>query len=267
MKMNKKQFGLLLVTFFTLLTLLSGVMFVRQYMDSKNSNENFEQLEEMVEEIPESTEEALESSKVEKELSEEELEAVERAAAMEKYGELFNKNNDFMGWIFIEGTQVNYPVMQTPHHPDYYLKKNFDKEYSDYGVPYIEEACAVGISNNIVIYGHHMNDGSMFADLVNYYDKDYRDEHPLIQFDTISGFGTYEVVAAFKFDTNNETFRYNEYVTMDEEDFKEFMTEVHKRQSYDTGIDVEYGDELLTLSTCEYTYKNGRFVVMAKKVE
>ena len=71
-----------------------------------------------------------------------------------------------------------------------------------------------------------MNDGSMFADLVNHYDNDYRDEHPLIQFDTISGFGTYEVVAAFKFDTNNETFRYNEYVTMDEEDFKEFMTEV-----------------------------------------
>ena len=267
MKMNKKQFGLLMVMFFTLLTLLSGVMFARQYMDSKKSSENFEQLEDMVEEVPEATEEALESSEAEQEFSEEELEALERAAAMEKYGELFQKNNDFMGWISIEGTQVNYPVMQTPHHPDYYLKKNFDKEYSDYGVPYIEEACAVGISNNIVIYGHHMNDGSMFADLVNYYDQDYRDEHPMIQFDTISEFGTYEVVAAFKFDTNNETFRYNEYVTMDEEDFEEFMTEVHKRQAYDSGVDVEYGDELLTLSTCEYTYKNGRFVVVAKKVE
>lgn len=125
----------------------------------------------------------------------------------------------------------------------------------------------MGISNNIVIYGHHMNDGSMFADLVKYYDKDYRDAHPYVQFDTISGFGTYEVIAAFKFDTNNETFKYNEYVTMDEEKFAEFMSEVHKRQAYDTGVDAEYGDELLTLSTCEYTYKNGRFVVVAKKVE
>ena len=97
----------------------------------------------------------------------------------------------------------------------------------------------MGISNNIVIYGHHMNDGTMFADLVKYYDKDYRDEHALIQFDTISGFGTYEVVAAFKFDTNNETFKYNEFVTMDEESFDEFMKEVYARQAYDTGVDVE----------------------------
>lgn len=248
------------------LTVFSGIIFARQYRDSKVSNEKFEALEEMVGEVPESTEPS-EEEEVENELTEEEKEALERTQAMEKYGELFKKNNDFMGWISIAETKVNYPVMQTPHDPDYYLKKNFDRECSDYGVPYIEEACAVGISNNIVIYGHHMNDGSMFAELVNYYNKDYRDKHPMIQFDTISGFGTYEVIAAFKFDTNNETFRYNEYVTMDEEDFKEFMSEVHKRQAYNTGVDAEYGDQLLTLSTCEYTYKNGRFVVVAKKVE
>ena len=266
--MNRRKLGMILVALLTGLTIFSGIMFAKQYRDSKVSGEKFEELEEMVGEVPESTEPSEEVEvEMEDELTEEEKEALERAQAMEKYGELFKKNNDFMGWISIDETKVNYPVMQTPHNPDYYLKKNFDREYSDYGVPYIEEACAVGISNNIVIYGHHMNDGSMFAELVNYYDKDYRDKHPMIQFDTISGFGTYEVIAAFKFDTNNETFRYNEYVTMDEEDFKEFMNEVHKRQAYDTGIDAEYGDRLLTLSTCEYTYKNGRFVVVAKKVE
>ena len=238
-----------------------------QMMKWIGSTGGFRQSEEqLVDEIPEETEGSKEDEG-EEELSEKELETLERAQAMEKYGELFKKNNDFMGWISIKGTNVNYPVMQTPHHPDYYLKKNFDKEYSDYGVPYIEETCAMGISNNIVIYGHHMNDGTMFADLVKCYDKDYRDEHPLIQFDTISGFGTYEVVAAFKFDTNNETFKYNEFVTMDEESFDEFMKKVHARQAYDTGVDVEYGDQLLTLSTCEHTYKNGRFVVVAKKVE
>lgn len=262
--MNRKRIAMLLLAFFSVLTLFSGMLFVRQYMDAKNSSEDFEQLEEMVETVPETEETSKEEIK---EMTEEEKEALERKKAQEMYGDLFAKNNDFMGWIAIDGTKVNYPVMQTPNHPDYYLKKNFEKEYSDYGVPYIEEACAMGISNNIVIYGHHMNDGSMFADLVKYYDKEYRDKHPLIQFDTISGFGTYEVIAAFKFDTNNETFRYNEFVTMDEEDFAEFMEEVHKRQAYDTGIDAEYGDQLLTLSTCEYTYKNGRFVVVAKKVD
>lgn len=79
-------------------------------------------------------------------------------------------------------------------------------------------------------------------------------------------FGEYEIVAVFRFNTNKETFKYNECVTMNEEEFNEFMAEVHAREMYDTGVDAEYGDQLLTLSTCEYFYKNGRFVVVAKKV-
>ena len=156
--------------------------------------------------------------------------------------------------------------MQSPNSPDYYLKRSFEKAYSDYGVPYIDEACATGISNNLVIYGHHMKNGTMFSDLCNYTDADFCKEHPIINFDTLSGFGEYQVVAVFKFNTNHEDFRYNEYTQMNEEQFKEFMSQVHARQCYDTGIDAEYGDQLITLSTCEYTYNNGRFVVVAKKV-
>ena len=100
----------------------------------------------------------------------------------------------------------------------------------------------------------------------NYTDAEFCKEHPIINFDTLSGFGEYQVVAVFKFDTNHEDFRYNEYTQMNEEQFKEFMSQVHARQCYDTGIDAEYGDQLITLSTCEYTYNNGRFVVVAKEV-
>lgn len=110
-----------------------------------------------------------------------------------------------------------------------------------------------------------MNDGSMFADLCKYTDADFYKEHPTIAFDTLSGLGKYEVVAAFKFNTNRETFKYNEYTLMDEVQFAEFMENVRARQLYDTGVTAEYGDQLLTLSTCEYTYPNGRFVVVAKK--
>ena len=131
---------------------------------------------------------------------------------------------------------------------------------------YIDEACMTGISNNLVIYGHHMNNGSMFADLCKYADADFCKEHPEIAFDTLSSLGKYEVVAAFKFNTNRETFKYNEYTLMDEVQFAEFMENVRARQLYDTGVTAEYGDQLLTLSTCEYTYPNGRFVVVAKKV-
>ena len=156
--------------------------------------------------------------------------------------------------------------MWTPNNPNYYLKHSFEKEYSDYGVPYIDEDCVMGESNNYVIYGHHMKNETMFHDLCNYASKGFYDEHPTIKFDTLFGFGEYQIVAVFRFDTNNDTFRYNQFTDMDEEHFKNFMNSVHLRQLYDTGVDAEYGDHLITLSTCEYTYTNGRFVVVAKKV-
>lgn len=190
-----------------------------------------------------------------------------------KVGNKFSKSFRFSDINYLvasredkESMFLTYPVMQTPNKPDFYLKRSFDKSYSDYGVPYIDEACMTGISNNLVIYGHHMNDGSMFADLCKYTDADFCKEHPKIAFDTLSNLGKYEVVAAFKFNTNRETFKYNEYTLMDEVQFAEFMENIHARQLYDTGVTAEYGDQLLTLSTCEYTYPNGRFVVVAKKV-
>ena len=260
--MNKKTIGTTIMCFFLALALASGGMLLDQYLDAKNSAETFDTLAEKVVEV---TKPAVPDEET-TEATEEDLALQEAELTQEKYGALFEQNQDFIGWISIDGTNVNYPVMQTPSNPDYYLKHSFEKSYSDYGVPYIDEACALGISNNIVVYGHHMRNGSMFADICKYTDKSFYKEHNTIKFDTLSSLGEYEVIAVFKFDTNNETFKFNEYTTMDEAQFKEFMENVHSRQLYDTGVDAEYGDELLTLSTCEYTYKNGRFVVVAKKV-
>lgn len=265
---KNKKIGIAITAVLAAAALFCGIMFAVQYSDAKNSEDSFSELSEMIVE-PETdavveTEESLETDP--EALTDEEIAAAIAAAAHEKYSALFDQNNDFIGWISIEGTNVNYPVMQTPDNPDYYLKHSFEKTYSDYGVPYIEESCAVGLSNNVVIYGHHMKNGSMFADLCKYTDKDFYEEHKTIQFDTLSTLGKYEVVAVFKFNTNKETFKYNECCTMNEEAFKEFMSQVHERELYDTGVDAEYGDQLLTLSTCEYTYTNGRLVVIAKKV-
>ena len=190
----------------------------------------------------------------------------EEKTILPELAELFGQNGDLVGWISIADTNINYPVMQSVNEPNFYLKHGFDKAYSNYGVPYIDEGCAPGLSNNIVIYGHHMNDGTMFADLCGYADRGFYEGHKTIRFDTLSGSGEYEVVAAFRFNTNRDTFRYNEYTNMDEAEFAEFLENVRARALYDTDMEVEYGDTLLTLSTCEYTYKNGRFVVVAKKV-
>lgn len=272
---KKKIIGIVLIVVLSIAAVASGIMFARQYSDSKTSKEAFNGLADLVVDIdtaaqtkPAEDTGSDEDSETDKsaKLTEEEIRAQQTELAHEKYGALFEQNQDFIGWISIDGTNINYPVMQTPDKPDYYLKHSFEKIWSDYGVPYIDEACIMGISNNVVIYGHHMNDGSMFAELCNYTDEDFWREHPTIHFDTLSSFGEYEIVAVFKFNTNKETFKYNEWATMNEAEFSEYMEEVHARQLYDTGIDVEYGDQLLTLSTCEYTYKNGRFVVVAKKV-
>ena len=267
----KKIIGIAAIVVLCGIAVFSGVVFHHQYQDQKNSAQQFEDLSNMIADVDKSeldkepVPEPGEDAPVSETISEEELAEREAELAMEKYRALFDQNSDFVGWISIDDTNINYPVMWTPNNPNYYLKHSFEKEYSDYGVPYIDEDCVMGESNNYVIYGHHMNDGSMFADLCKYTDADFCKEHPTIAFGTLSSFGKYEVVAAFKFNTNRETFKYNEYTLMDEVQFAEFMENVRARQLYDTGVTAEYGDQLLTLSTCEYTYPNGRFVVVAKK--
>lgn len=261
--MKKKTLGIIIVSVLGAAAIFCSAMFTHQYLDAKNSKAAFDDLTNLITEIDEPQKD---TEAEEADLSAEELAAAEAALAREKYAALFAQNNDFIGWIKIEGTNVNYPVMQTPNKPDFYLKRSFDKEYSDFGVPYLDEDCVPGESNNYVIYRHHMKNETMFHDLCNYASKDFYDEHPTIKFDTMFGFGEYQIVAVFRFDTNNDTFRYNQFTDMDELHFESFMNSVHLRQLYDTGVDAKYGDKLITLSTCEYTYTNGRFVVVAKKI-
>lgn len=260
---KKKTIGIIMIVLLLLISVFAGGTAYMQYQDGKQSEENFEALQDLISTEPVESLPAGEENGPDEEPDAEYLAAMEARA---KYQALFDENDDFVGWIAIEGTNINYPVMQTPNNPDFYLKHDFNKEFSNYGVPYIDEGCAVGISNNLTIYGHHMNNGSMFCDLEQYGDKSFFEEHPTIRFDTLSSLGEYQVICAFRFNTNHEDFRYNEYANMNEEEFSEFVDQCMARRLYDTGESAEYGDELITLSTCEYTYQNGRFVVVAKRI-
>lgn len=272
--MKTKNIYISLVALFLLAAVIFGGIFFHQYNDGKESQEAFNELENLIVEptpTPEGSEDRTDIAGDETDIPEESTEPVddeiaEALAAMEKYQALYEQNEDFVGWIKIDNTLISYPVMQSIDNPDFYLKHAFDKSYSNYGVPYIDEACATGLSNNIIIYGHNMSNGSMFADLLKYASQDYCEAHPVICFDTLSQLSQYQIVAVFRFDTNNETFRFNEFTDMNEEEFAEYMSNCHERQLYDTGYTAAHGDELITLSTCEYTYENGRFVVVAKKI-
>lgn len=253
----KSKYLMIGAAFFAALFLFSGVMLYRQYADEKQSAEAFDNIAALVQDETPPADEPQETEPPQPEQT-----------AFEKYAAVYEQNSDFVGWISIEGTNIDYPVMQTIDNPNYYLKHSFEKQYSDYGVPYVQENCDLEFSDNCVIYGHHMNNGSMFADLCKYADEDFYREHKIIRFDTLSGFGEYEVVAVFKTVAYSEQgFQYYHFVNADSaEDFDAFIAKCKELALYDTGVTAEYGDRLITLSTCEYSRQNGRMVVVAKKV-
>ena len=183
------------------------------------------------------------------------------------YQNLYWENTDMVGWILIEDTNIDYPVMQTPNEPNYYLKHNFEKEYSDLGTPYIQENCDLTSSDNLVIYGHHIKGGKMFGALEDYKSQSFYEEHKTIQFDTLTQRGEYEIVAVFKTVAySSQGFRYYDFVNAESEDeFNAYIQKCKELALYETGVTAEYGDRLITLSTCEYSAQNGRLVVVAKK--
>ena len=163
---------------------------------------------------------------------------------------------------------IDYPVMYRPSEENYYLHRDFNGEYSANGCLFLSELCNPDTSDNLIIYGHHMNSGKMFAALDRYKDSAFYLEHPLISYDTLHGSETYQVFAVFctPVYTGNDFPYYTFTKAEDAADYREYIKEVKKRALYDTGCSAVFGDKLLTLSTCEYSQANGRVVVMAKKI-
>ena len=185
------------------------------------------------------------------------------------YKDIYEMNEDVVGWIKMEGTQMDYPVMQTQDDPNYYLYRNFDKADSARGSIYAWSAADIDMpSDNITLFGHNMADGSMFACLNPYINKSAWDNNSLIFFDTLYEYHTYKIFAVFKTSANvGQGFSYHQFVDAEtEEEFDEFVSTCKKLAFYDTGITPVYGDKLLCLSTCEYTLDNGRLVVCAVRI-
>lgn len=242
-------------------------MFLNSYSSEKAEAQAFDELAELVNrneksrEVPETKPSPLPNVKdTEETLDDETLQLLA----------LYDRNNDFCGWLSIEDTNINYPVMLTPEEPEYYLRRDFDKNDSNSGVPFLGEGCNLS-SDNIIIYGHNMKNGTMFSDLTRYSEKGYMESHPVISFDTLEGPADYEVVAAFQDRVHSQdeenVFRYYEYGgSLSADLFEDYVENVAKLSFYGPSVDAEYGEQLLTLSTCSYHTENGRFVVVAKRV-
>lgn len=187
-----------------------------------------------------------------------------------EYQTLYSLNKRLIGWVKIYDTYIDYPVLQTVNN-DYYLNHNFDQEEDKNGSIFLDKDCSIyPRSTNLILYGHHMRSGRMFGQLNKYSSEKFYKEHKYIQFDTIYEKGTYEVMYVFRskiYEESEIVFKYYQFTdAVSETEFESNMMQMADMSLYDTGVSAEYGDELLTLSTCDYYTSDGRFVVVAKKI-
>lgn len=207
----------------------SGFMIIRELSSRQKEKEDFRELAEIVTttptEPPETDTPSIDESVIE-----------EEPQSGRNLSELFAMNDDCIGWLCIPGTAVDYPVMHTPENPQKYLRLNFYGEYSQSGVPFLDGRCSLD-SDNLIIYGHNMKNGTMFSNLRYYTDPAFCAEHPTVEFETADGLKLYTVFDVRITDTSDEW--YSEINTA--------------------------SDRFLTLSTCYGSSKNGRLLVIAKE--
>lgn len=193
----------------------------------------------------------------------------ELAQLSANYEELYNRNHDFFGWLKIDDTVIDYPVMYVPGDNDTYLHTDFDGDYSESGELFMDGYCNPD-GLHYLIYGHHMFNGSMFGSLPKYDDIDYYNEHKTLHFNTRFETADYEIFAVFYsqiYDEDDDShFEYYECQNLDDEaSYNYYVENVKSLSTIDTGITPQYGERIITLSTCNYHTDDGRFVVSAVK--
>lgn len=198
----------------------------------------------------------------------------EQGTIIGKYASIWRANNDLIGWIKIDGTKVDFPVMQTKENPEFYLRRDFHGEYSTPGVPFMDAESDIFIpTSNFLIYGHNMRNGTMFHDVVKYKDEAFYQKHKTFNFDTIykGGQGEYAILAAGYskiYHTSDEVFKYYQCAGITtEEEFNAYVEGVKEISEYDTGVTAEFGDQLVTLSTCTNVNENGRFFIVGVRTD
>lgn len=263
--MNKK-YQIILMLLIVIIA-ISSYFVIKEIAESKKENDIYKNLQEI---IQENTIYSNENDHIDI-LEEETNNVLYKESKTNNYNldKISKINSDVVGWFKIDGTNINYPIMQNG---DYYLHRNIYKKYSSHGTPYLAEHCNLTTSDNLIIYGHHMNDNSMFSELVNYKNYNYYKNHKYIKFYTLKNGQTieniYEIVIAFKTIAYSDNgFKYYNYTNLsDEQELNSFVDSCRDLEFYNTESTINYGDKLITLSTCEYSQKNGRMVIVAKKI-
>ena len=247
--------------------LVCGFMIGRELLSRQKEKEDFKQLAKMVTvEKPSATPAPTGSPPADKQPGPAATSSPDSQESQEQrrdLSELFAMNEDFVGWLCIPDTDINYPVMHTPDEPERYLRRDFQGEYSESGVPFLDFRCSLD-SDNLIIYGHNMMNGTMFAALQEYVQEDFCEQHPVIEFQTADGCEEYQVFAVAWVKSNDEWYKF--VSTGAAEDFNSAVDKVMSKALLTINSAPEYGVQILTLSTCYDSAHNGRLLVLAAKI-
>lgn len=178
---------------------------------------------------------------------------------------VYEKNEDTVGWLCLSDTKIDYPIVCADDNK-YYLEHDFYGNESYHGAIFMDHRCDIDRSDNIIIYGHKMQDGTMFAALHSYDRESFYTQHKIIDLSTLYEDRSYEVVSAFVISADDD-FDFQNYIYFDEEhDFYRFQDEISCRNQIDTNVVISENDRLLTLVTCSYEGRDARFVVVARQI-
>lgn len=273
-KISKTKRKIIYYSIYTILALLIilSIIYIANYFLSKKQAIQESQLldkieidENQVKEANETTEEA--NITTQENIEETINQQNERILKVQKLQE---ENSDIVGWLEIEGTIINYPVLQGTDN-EYYMTHNYKKQKSKNGSIFLTKDYDWSIpSSNLLIYGHNLNNGTMFQELLKYAKEEFYKEHPIIRFTTNKEDAEYEIISVFKsrvyYKTEKNVFRYYFFVNANSEaEYDEFVKNAKKASLYDIDKTAKFGDQLITLSTCSYHVEDGRFAVVGRK--
>lgn len=227
-----RKLNIFLILLLSALLVISGYMIWKEVSLQQKEKNEFDKIIEIVKNTEKTTD--LETHTDDK--TGDESQTVETVQSR-NLNPLFEMNSDCVGWIYIEGTNINYPVMHTPNSPQKYLRKNFNGEYSQSGVPFVDARCSVD-GGTVILYGHNMKNGTQFSDLKKYLSTDFSNTHKNIEFQTKAGVRIYTVIDVKKTDIYDEI--YNQ---------------------------INPQDDTLILSTCYGSAKSDRLIVIAKEAK
>lgn len=247
---NKKGRGVLIaaIAFFACLACFAAYMAFKPYIESDKRQQDFDRLADNTQQ----QEEAL----------------TNRDGILLKYRDSYRLNSDMAGWIKIDNTKIDYPVMYTPDDANYYLRRDFNKEYSVYGVPYIGLDCTP-TSDSVIIHGHSSRSGIMFGELPLYKEQSFFRDNQIINFDTLHTQRQYRIFAAARFSVDEEDYLPYYYGgEMTTAEYSQMVNWLVEKSLYDTGNVPENYEQILILSTCDdYEETPDRFIVAAYRIK